>query len=531
MSTQSLPSLRDETASSNGSEPPIPRIIHFTIPKNATPEQLANIENARKLHPGWEIKVWQDPLDPSPFRLSKYWGKANSGAQLADLIRLEVVYQHGGFYVDSDFDIHRNLDPLRVYPFLIASEDGLALTQAFFAAAPNSPPLAHLIDKLDRQEVDWKLPPDVTTGPAFFARELKWRDDVTVLPRATLYPYNHNERARKDHLWTYATHLWSFTWGSVTGYHKPLRPLVRYLRMRRKELQTRWKTDLRYFFTRLRLGFRTGGDQSFSASGTICAQTVHGLKIFLHGEDVSITPQIALNGTYEFREERFINRVVDRGDWVIDVGANVGIMTLVAAQKVRPCGRVFAYEPNPLVANLLKKSLVLNWFHDRVVLREKGIGSRPGRLQLRFSKGLLGGATLASEDPQASFDGAVSLVSDEESIDVEVTTLDADFPVDLPIRLLKIDAEGFEHEVLRGARRLFEQQCVDILMMECMQEISGNNWDDLLVEVKKLMDIGYKPHLLTGSSRLEEINWRKILASDRERNIVFVSRHALSTIG
>lgn len=511
-------------------EPPIPRIIHFTIPKIASPEQLANIENARQLHPGWEIKVWQDPLDRGPFRLAKYWDKANSGAQLADLIRLEVVLKHGGFYIDSDFIIHRSLEPLRIYPFLIASEDGLALTQAFFAAAPNSPPLAHLIDKLDRNEPDWTLPPDVTTGPAFFARELKWRDDVTVLPRATLYPYNHDERARRDHLWTYATHLWDFSWGSVTGINKPLRPIVRYLRLRRKELQVRWTTNLRYLLARLRLGLRIGGDQSFSASGTICAQTVHGLSIYLHGEDVSITPPIALKGTYEFREERFIQRVVDRGDWVIDVGANVGIMTLVAAQKVKPCGRVFAYEPNPLPANLLKKSLVLNWFHDRVVVREKGIGSAPGRLQLRFSKGLLGGATLASEDSQAAFGETVSLVSNEETLDVEVTTLDADFPVNLPIRLLKIDAEGFEHEVLRGARRLFQEQCVDILMMECLQEVSGSNWEAILAEVKKLMDIGYKPHLLTSSSRLQEINWRRVLAPNRDRNIIFISPHALPTV-
>ena len=292
----------------------------------------------------------------------------------------------------------------------------------------------------------------------------------------------------------------------------------------------RWLTGIRYFLTQLRLGLRLGSSQPYQASGVICAQTVHGPKIYLVGEDVSITPHIALHGTYEFREERFIQRFVQRGDWVIDVGANVGIMTLVAAQRVRECGRVFAYEPNPLPADLLRKSLVLNWFHDRTIVREKAIGSKPGRLQLRFSKGLLGGATLASAESEGTFEDAVALVSNEEEIDVDVTTLDADFPVNLPIRLLKIDAEGFEHEVLRGARRLLENHCIDIVMMECLQEISGNMWDDLLVEVKKLMDIGYRPHLLTRSSKLTEINFRTILASNRDRNIVFVSKHALATV-
>ena len=151
MTTESMHSLRDDLDLTAQLEVPIPRIIHFTIPEEASEQQLANIENARTLHPGWEIKVWQDPVDPTPFRLAKYWSKTNSGAQLADLIRLEVVLIHGGFYADSDFVIHRCLETLRIYPFLIASEDGDVLTQAFFAAAPNSPPLTHLVDKLDQR--------------------------------------------------------------------------------------------------------------------------------------------------------------------------------------------------------------------------------------------------------------------------------------------------------------------------------------------------------------------------------------------
>ena len=117
----------------------IPKIIHFTIPKSPSADQLKAIEVARELHPGWKIEVWQDPLDRGAFRLSKYWEKTNSGAQLADLIRLEVVLLHGGFYLDSDIMLRKSLDALRVYPFVIASEDGKVLTNAFFGAVPQSP--------------------------------------------------------------------------------------------------------------------------------------------------------------------------------------------------------------------------------------------------------------------------------------------------------------------------------------------------------------------------------------------------------
>src|SRR4029077_17762873 len=111
---------------------------------------------------------------------------------------------------------------------------------------------------------------------------------------------------------------------------------------------------------------------------------------------------------------------------------------------VRQFGRVYSYEPNPLPASLLKRSLVMNWFHDRVEVRQKAAAAEPGVMQLRYNPGLLGGATLAAEGSAGTFEASVPFLGDEERIDVDVSTLDTDFPVDIPIRLLKIDAEGFD---------------------------------------------------------------------------------------
>jgi FkbM family methyltransferase len=191
---------------------------------------------------------------------------------------------------------------------------------------------------------------------------------------------------------------------------------------------------------------------------------------------------------------------------------------------------VYSYEPNPLPASLLNRSLVMNWFQDRVQVRQKGIGSQAATMTLRFSHGLLGGATLATSDNSGTFEEAATLVGGEESVEVEVCTLDNEFPVDLPIRFLKVDAEGFEHQVLRGAARLLERNCIDILMLECIQDVSGANWDEYTVELKKITDFGYQPHLLSKSSKLTPINFNDILYSVRDRNIVFVCPDARHTI-
>lgn len=511
----------------------IPKIIHFTIPRHPSDDQLKNIQIARDSHPDWQIVVWQDPIDRADFTLAKYWDKANSGAQLADLIRLEVVYKQGGFYLDSDFVIHRSLDPLRAYSFVVASEDGQTLTNAFFGAVPQSPALKLLIDELDRHEPDWTLPPVFTTGPSLFAQQLKWRKDVTVIPRESFYPYNWNKRECPPRLWTYASHLWDHSWEPDRNQSRwqkfyttlKARVLGIYPFVRRRAI-ARYRSLLFKF----RNTMHVDPPRPYSASGVICAQTMHGPKILLIGDDVTVTPEIALRGTYEFLEERFVQRVVRPGDWVIDVGANVGLFSLLFAQRVGPFGRVFSYEPNPLPAELLKQSLLMNWCHERVEVRQKAIGSETGVLSLRYNRAGLGGATLAEQGSAGTMDDTAELLAGHDSIDVAVSTLDQEFPVDLPIRLLKVDVEGFEHHVLRGAARLLERHCVDILMLECIQEVYGDQWGEYLLELKKLISQGYALYTLTSASKLRPLSLEQLLYHGRIRNIFLVAGHATKTI-
>ncbi len=508
----------------------IPKIIHFTIPEHPTEVQLRNIQIARDVHPDWEVVVWRDPVDPAPFKLAKYWGKVQSGAQLSDLMRLEVVYQQGGFYVDSDIVLLKSLEPLRRFPFVVGTEDGHLPTNAFFGAVPQSPVLADLIDELDWNEVDWKVPGDITTGPRFFLRVLHRRDDVSVVPRETFYPYFPSTRPKPPRQWTYGTHLWVSSWKPKIPPIWSLRRIYRSIRGRVLRLGRWFISSTRNRLLTFRQRMRLHRAEPYSASGVVCAQMVHGPKIYLSGEDVSITPEIALRGTYEFYEELFVKRVVRRGDWAIDVGANVGVFSLLSAQNVGPFGRVYAYEPNPLPASLLKKSLVMNWYHDRVDVRQKAVSSERGAMQLRFSRALLGGATLSPAGSAAAFDDTAQLVGGEERVDVEVCTLDDEFPIDLPIRILKIDVEGFDHQVLQGASRLLERNCIDILMLECHPEISGESWNDYVAELRKIISYGYDTFSLTKSAKLKPIDFNDVLYGIRDRNIVLVSKDAKHTI-
>jgi FkbM family methyltransferase len=501
----------------------IPKIIHFAIPDRPSPFQMANIEVARDLHPDWTIEVWQTITDKSNFRLARYWDRTNSSDQKADLIGMEAVFNQGGFYLDSALTLHRNLDPLRNYQFVIASDEGTRLTNAFFGGVSKAPLLQILIDTLDRKEVDWVIDSSLTTGPYFFTRELKWREGVTVTPRETFQPCKSTKPTASMRQWTYGTYQSGFSRSRIRALASAAKALLKGSRQRILGIA-------REFLRKMTQLSGVNRPQSFSASSIICAQTLHGPKIYLLGEDASVTPEIALHGTYEVREERFVKRVLRPGDWAIDVGANVGMLSLIFAQRVGSFGRVFCYEPNPLPAALLRRSLVMNWFHDRAEVRQKALGSKAAVMQLRFDKGRLGDATLAAPRSGGTFERSISFGSGTDEIDVEVSTLDEQFPVDLPIRIAKIDAEGFEHHILRGGSRLFERRCIDILMLECLQEVFGNEWDQFVGELDKLIQYGYSPYMLTSSSTLREITLKDILYSERGRNVIFVANTARETI-
>ncbi len=416
-----------------------------------------------------------------------------------------MVHRYGGIYVDSDLLLEKALDPLRGYDFFIASEDGIVLTNAIFGSIPRHPALRKLIDSIANDaSFNWKLEPVHSTGPGFFSRELKWRRDITVLPRTTFYPYSWNEKKTEPHKHTYGVHLWEKSWAHVSARQPGSRQSIKRT-LATAMVNAAGRVKRRLLFNELGIRFFRRNDDTYNASGIVCSRTIHGFRILLSGADVSVTPEIAMNGYYELREELFVRTIVRGGDWVIDVGANVGIYTLLLAQLVGAWGRVFAYEPNPECRDLLSRSLAMNWVHERVVLNSTAVGSCAGETSLSFNPESLGGATVVAEGDQGVFLETQKLFSRQRKVNVVVVKLDDQFPVDLHIRFLKIDTEGFEHEVLAGAMRLIERGCIDFIMLEAVQDVYGGQWPKLMRAMRNLEELGYRPHRIRGDLTLDQV--------------------------
>jgi FkbM family methyltransferase len=145
----------------------------------------------------------------------------------------------------------------------------------------------------------------------------------------------------------------------------------------------------------------------------------------------------------------------------------------------------------------------MNWVHERLIVRQAAVGSVAGRVELCFCPDNLGGATVKADQGETStFTRTADYLVGMHSVVAPMVTLDEEFPYDLPIKFLKIDAEGYEPQVLAGANRLLQHRCIDYIMLEALHEVAGNMWNSLLDKITEICALGYAPFTFDGDSNL-----------------------------
>ena len=148
-------------------------------------------------------------------------------------------------------------------------------------------------------------------------------------------------------------------------------------------------------------------------------------------------------GTYERHKQERFARAIAPAMTVYDIGANVGLYTLIAADRVGDSGRVVAFEPVPANVRFLHAHLKLNGFSDRTNIVEAAVSDRKGEACFDLA-------------PDRRFEGRLA---ETGALRVAVTTLDSilgEGSLPQP-QVIKIDVEGAELAVLNGAQRLLSE--------------------------------------------------------------------------
>jgi FkbM family methyltransferase len=167
-------------------------------------------------------------------------------------------------------------------------------------------------------------------------------------------------------------------------------------------------------------------------------------------------------GLPEFEDSSFVLHLLTEDDLFGDIGANVGIYSVLAS-GVRGAKSV-AIEPVPTTIEALRFNIAINGLGHLVDILEIGIGSEPGELDFSTDEG-----------------GCNHVVQDRRGCRVAVFPLDEVFAARTPI-LLKIDVEGFEAHVIKGAQRLVNDTALKAVVMEMNGSGKRYGFDDRMLD-------------------------------------------------
>ncbi len=186
---------------------------------------------------------------------------------------------------------------------------------------------------------------------------------------------------------------------------------------------------------------------------TACVEIFTGQRFFVDTADRTVGLPIAFDGRWEpYLVTLFLNEL--REDSIfIDVGANCGFFSVVAATKIKS-GRIFAVEPNPHLCELINKSLYVNAIWPYAKCLNLAVTDKDGEVTLNFDPELVGGGGLhhpAEIDPNISDHPPMTV----QSVTVQAKTLDSIAAGQKLSRVdfIKIDVEGWEPHVFQGMNR------------------------------------------------------------------------------
>lgn len=210
----------------------IPRTIHYIWVGSTLPDQQRrNVDTWRTTNPDFEFVLWNEHnIDFSPAVLRDAFER-RLWAKVADIVRLTVTAQHGGFYFDTDFKLCRSLSPLLHHRCVLGFQDVHAsadwVANGMMAAEPGHWFIRLALERLLAiRRVPFGLDRPTKYGPKLITRLLieagldRYSDegvqlrDIFICPTRSFFPWSFNEEFNPDCITaeTFGIHLWEKSW-------------------------------------------------------------------------------------------------------------------------------------------------------------------------------------------------------------------------------------------------------------------------------------------------------------------------------
>jgi FkbM family methyltransferase len=192
-------------------------------------------------------------------------------------------------------------------------------------------------------------------------------------------------------------------------------------------------------------------------------------------------------GTYEPEQTSWFRSCLRPGDIAVDVGASFGYYTTLSSLLVGSTGRVFAFEPSPIASVVIENAIAESGIAN-VVLTRAALGRQASKVSL-----------FLPNTPELHSPSILPSDADFVPVDVPVIRLDQFSPLanHHKIRLVKMDVEGYEPDVLEGMTGLLEAGRVENIMCEFNSGWLRRNSTTPASLLDKIQKHGFKIHAQT----------------------------------
>ena len=205
-----------------------------------------------------------------------------------------------------------------------------------------------------------------------------------------------------------------------------------------------------------------------------------GNKMYVNPRDRVITPLILKDGVWEAVESKLFKKVIRKGMTVLDLGANVGWYTLIAAKSAGKSGKVYAFEPDADNCALLRKNVQINGYKN-VIVEQKAALDHNGKIKLFLSRDNLGDHRTYDSHDGRKWASAEGIVLDDYFDDNHKK-----------IDVIKMDIQGAEMAALAGMEKIIRANDKLKMLVEfspSLIEKSGFSPEDFL---NRIVQFGFK---------------------------------------
>lgn len=220
-------------------------------------------------------------------------------------------------------------------------------------------------------------------------------------------------------------------------------------------------------------------------------KNILGNKMYLDISEMGIDRELLLTGVHEKLQTEILQKTLNKGMTVVDIGANIGYYVLLEAAIVGEKGKIYAIEPIRRSFELLEKNIEVNNYQQIVETFQMAVSNKSGISKIVDTE-QRNNPTMVSPDQRSEYFQRGIEVTTRGAVEIRTITLDEFLEDKRPVDYIRMDIEGYEIEALEGMNRVLGSNRPLTLYFE-LHPIFLKNPMRIAEKLKELIDLEFKP--------------------------------------